>query len=291
MTKPQTILYSNGGGKLTFDGTNGIVVTAIQCQIKNLVIENVGSGYVHGNVGITFNSGLALYWERLDTVDLNGWATALYLNQAWESHFTTVTTEYSYNGLLIVGQTVNNFFDGCHFNSPANNQPNVILSKDNSTGDQPESNNFVNCLFYGGNVGIQNYFADYTQISGGCVIDGFTNYGVYATTSTEICISGAYIAHPINSIVGIRFDSVTYSRIVQDDLAEGTSGSTYGVYLTGTSAYNVINNNDVNANYGLIESGSSNYNIFDGNNISGATTAIVIIGANSVRGTNIPAIG
>jgi hypothetical protein len=287
-----TALFSNGKGKLTFSGTHGLSLWG-SSQLINLTIENVVTGsYPHTHIGVTVPGTYANPTGNvvLENVALNGWANALDINFLWSSSFIHVDTEYSYTGLTATGQCANNFFTNCLFQNIAQTVPTVIIQKDIATGAQPESNNFDNCLIYGGTDAMQQSYAAYTQVGNGSVIDGFSGWGATLDHCAEALFEAAYIGHPSGNIGGVSMATSINNRVINCDF-DIDSGT--GILTSGVSTGNIFNGNRIHATTGIQETdANSDYNLVDGNNIQGYTAlqAIILNGANSKTGTNIPTV-
>jgi hypothetical protein len=281
--------------KLTFSGTNGLIVTAISVNIKNCTIENVVAGvYPHTNTGISIDgtSSHFIYWSKIENVDLPGWLSSCYCSYIWESTFHQIKTDYSGNAVTIYGQSVNNFFTNCVFTNYAWDDPTVLITHDTDTGAQPEANNFNNCLMFGGTFGVEIIYGAYTQIGSGCVVDAWSTVGVYTYHGYNNSIAnGVWVGSGYSSNICVKFEASTRSSCIGAILY---NPSGLGVNLSNTSTNNRVCDNDINAGTGIEEySTADDYNIYNGNSISGpgAGSNIVVLGVNSQRGTNIPMTG
>ena len=282
-----SVLSSDGSGKLIFSGCNGLVIKNSQIIVHDLTIEQRYD--LRSKIGVIVNgyANSAYGYETLYNLNLWGWSSALQLNYASSSAFSGIDTSFSFNGLAIYGQSVNNGFTGCHFSNFGTGTATVLIEKDEVSGAQPEGNNFVNCHVYGGTFGFELIYAYNSQIGSGCNVDGWQTNGVYALHSDDSQIgSGAWVGSTSAVQPAIMLDASKNSGVIGADIYV-PKGS--GVVLQGTSTGNTVSSHIV-ASVGIQEmSSSDDYNTFTGNNISGPVVGndIIKMGSNTVVGNNV----
>jgi hypothetical protein len=280
-------LSSDGSGKLVFNNCDGLVIQANVVSVHDLMIEE--AYYLRGHVGVSITGSNAspVGYENLYNLKIWGWSSALQLRYAVTSAFSNIDTSFSYNALVIHGQSVNNHFADSHFANFGVGTATVLIEHDDVNGAQPEGNTFVNCVVYGGTFGFELIYAAYTQVGSGCIVDGWQTTGVYALHCPDTQVaSGAWVGSTSAVQPAIMLDSSVNSNIIGADIYV-PHGS--GVVLQGGSTGNTVSSHIV-ASVGIQEmSSADDFNIYTGNNllVPAYGYGIIILGPHSTSGNNV----
>jgi hypothetical protein len=277
---------------LYFNDCHGLIINANQVTIHDLLIEQADYDKTKTGIKISGTHASAKGYCALTNLKVWGWGIAVQIDYTWNSLFSSIDTTFSYTGLYIYGQSINNEFSTCNFSNAGVANATVLIERDAGEDAHPEGNNFVNCMVYGGTIGFHLIFADYIQIGTGCNVDGWSTVGVYIVDCVNTAVGfGTWIGSATASQICVKIQSSDRTGIIGANLYN-TLGT--GVYLCNSSTSNRINDNDIVAGTGIEEAAvGDNYNIFVGNIIDGPGVGshIVVRGANSVRSDNIPATG
>lgn len=299
LSKRGTSLFSDRTGQLWFIDSNGLYITANEVNVFDLDLRQ--TYYERTKTGITYlgNSINPIAYEKLSNVELWGWNTALSMNYTSSSQFSNLDTTYSYTGLNIWGQSVNNFFSNCQFSNFGKNQTTVLIRRDESLNTSPEGNIIANSLIYGGNIAIDLQYTFATQISNS-IIDGWTEKGVRIIGSQDNTLSdnwiGCYslssnsIAVEVNSDSFIirgntlsAYNSSIYVYSSKNFLINGNSfkfASSTDIYSINNNGGSIINNIFCSSSKGgIIMQKSYGFSIY-GNIFTGQNTAVNIITSN-----------
>lgn len=266
---------------------------AEDCVIKGCIVWNAGGAgigvftasqfnTIHGNVLFSNNYGLYDNNGNYNTVSGNVFrnnAYGVYLTGAWRYSISgnVFYTQTNYDIYLIGAQrcaVTGNHLYGSSWgiivgNSASITQFNVIVG---------------NTIIWTTNPGIALYYGTGTTVRN--VVSGNSIYG----SGTD----GIYI-------YGSSFNVITDNVI--DGASRTTNNTSKSIYLSDTgsvySTYNVVSNNNCQASQGnkaqyhIRENAvGDDYNLVIGNICKdGVSGQISLQGANSVRGTNIPATG
>jgi len=186
--------------RLKFYGCDGITVKSDQVAIKNLILEEQGTGAVKTALKLDKDNDAKRAHIVLDDLFFWKWNLGLHLYYTWNSQFSKLTTLGGNSAVLIEGQSVNNFFNLFDLQgeatSPAANS--YIVKIIGVDSDTPESCNFETGLIYGGESGIIVTDAAWCKFIG-AVVDMPTKYGVIVNGG----ISGFDFSHGYIGLQGL----------------------------------------------------------------------------------------
>jgi hypothetical protein len=297
LSRSDTSLYSDGStGLLYFCGVNGLNITGSGIIVSNLDIRQ--GGYERTKIGITC-SGMynkTIGYETLSNLNIWGWNTALSIMYTSSSQVSNIDTTFSYTGLKIQGQSVNNIFSDCLFSNFAKNQTTVLIQRDDSLDIYPEGNIISHSLIYGGDIAINLRYAFASQISDS-IIDGWTDKGVIILGSQDTALSNNWIGclpSSTNSIaVEVSADSAKISGnnlfafnwtiylhsstnfLIKDNNFKGAAIA--DIYSINNNGGSIANNNfGAPSQTGILMQNSDGISIYS-NTFTGKGTAIDII--------------
>lgn len=297
LSRSDTSLYSDGStGLLYFCGVNGLNITGSGIKVSNLDIRQ--GGYERTKTGITCSGtyNKTIGYETLSNLNVWGWDTALSMIYTSSSQVSNIDTTFSYTGLKIQGQSVNNIFSDCLFSNFAKNQTTVLIERDDSLDIYPEGNIISHSLIYGGNIAINLRYALASQISDS-IIDGWTDKGVTILGSQDTTLSNNWIGclpSSTNSIaVEVSADSAKISGnnlfafnwtiylhsssnfLIKDNNFKGSAIA--DIYSFNNNGGSIANNNfGAPSQAGILMQNSDGLSIYS-NTFTGKGTAINII--------------
>lgn len=295
LSRRGTSLYSDGTGQLYFCGVNGLNITTTEVNVFNLDIRQ--ASYERTKTGITCSGTYSkqIGYETLSSLNLWGWNTALSLMYTSSSQVSNIDTTYSYTGLNVWGQSVNNFFSNCQFSNYGKNQTTVLIQRDDSLDASPEGNIISHSVIYGGNIAIHLRYAFASQIANS-IIDGWTDKGVRILGSQDNALSDNWIgsspssngiAVEVNSdstiIKGNTLSAYNWSIYIHSSLNflindnNFKSASAVDIYSIDNNGGSIANNNFcAPSQVGLVLQNSDGFSIYS-NTFTGKSTAINII--------------
>jgi parallel beta-helix repeat protein len=274
LSRSDTSLYSDGStGLLYFCGVNGLNITGSGIKVSNLDIRQ--GGYERTKIGITCSGTYdkTIGYETLDNLNVWGWDTALSMIYTSSSQVSNIDTTFSFTGLKIQGQSVNNIFSDCLFSNFAKNQTTVLIQRDESLDIYPEGNIISHSLIYGGNIAVNLRYAFACQISDS-IIDGWTDKGVKILGGQDTALSNNWIGclpSSINSIaVEVSSDS---SKISGNNLF----AFNWTIYLHSSSNFLIKDNNFKGSAIADIYSIDNNGGSFANNNFGASSQAGILM--------------
>jgi parallel beta-helix repeat protein len=240
LSKTGTNLYSDGYGILVFNGVDGLNITASGVTVYDLAIHQTDRARTKTGITCYGTSSKLVGYETFSNLKLWGWNTALLLKYAISSKVTGIDTTFSYTGLDIWGQSVNNVFSNCHFSNYGTNQTTVLIERDDNLDVSPEGNIISNSLIYGGNLAINLQYAFATQISDS-IIDGWTQTGVKILGRQGNSISNNWIG--CSNGAGPDSIAVEISSVSANIKGNTLFAYNWSIYIH-SSANCLINNNN-----------------------------------------------
>ena len=236
----KTSLYSDGTGVLTFNNVNGLDITASGVSVYDLALSQTDRARTRTGITCSGTSNKTLGYETFRNLFLWGWDTALRLRYTSSSQATGLDTSFSYTGLHIWGQSVNNFFSNCQFSNYGTNQTTVLIERDDTVDASPEGNIISNSLIYGGNLAINLRYAFASQISDS-IIDGWTKEGVRILGRQSNSLSNNWIGRSAGA--GLDSIAVEVSSVSTNINGNTLSAYNWSVYIH-SSSNSLINNNN-----------------------------------------------
>ena len=240
LSRSDTSLYSDGStGLLYFSGVNGLNITGSGINVSNLDIRQ--GGYERTKTGITCSGtyNKTIGYQTLSNLNVWGWDTALSMIYTSSSQVSNIDTTFSYTGLKIQGQSVNNIFSDCLFSNFAKNQTTVLIQRDDNLDIYPEGNIISHSLIYGGNIGINLYYAFASQISDS-IIDGWTDKGVMILGGQDISLSNNWIGCLPSSTNSIAVEASADSAKISGN---NLFAFNWTIYLHSSSNFLIKDNN------------------------------------------------
>jgi hypothetical protein len=220
-----------------------------------------GGGDPRTFVAVLCNGTLAnnVNYVTLDNLYLQGWADAINWRYVWNSVIDNVTTINTNNGLLLFGQSVNNFMNKCRLIS---NSGNASVWLVNDAGFVGEGLMISDTLMASGIYGILTGVGFLSLSVTNCVIDLITGDAIRTTDCRDLRVSNSWLyatnccvrlmalGANLEQGVSIVGNGMTVTsgvgRVIEQNGANiglsivanrfGFGGTSQGVYLDGQSA-------------------------------------------------------
>lgn len=181
--------------------------------VAGLIGMYVGAAVAYDSQAST--NGIAVMSRKFENVVINGFATGLYITEAWDCSFDNVMVSGSRTACCeIKGQSVNNRFDQCGFYGARVSQYALRFDFNDYYSLRSEGNTFSGCFIGEAVTGIfVRHTLAYSFV--GCIIDLNSGHAIHDAGGAEMVYTNCYI----------------YSTLVDASIVNGGT-----VYLAGLAA-------------------------------------------------------